>query len=84
MEGFKGPACEAPKVMTCEGGVLAPCTHFQHLGDSEVLPEKKTVQYHGPTWLSEEDPERTSPRYGMPEISSSGARRRPCSWRSHF
>ena len=77
---FRGTYVLGPMVMTREGGVPAPCTRLQHLGDSEVLLE--TERYPGSTWLSEEDPERISPRTGTPEISSSGARRRPCSFRS--
>ena len=41
MEGFKGPVCQVPKVMAREGGVLAPGTRLQHLGDSEVLLKKE-------------------------------------------
>ena len=41
VEGFKGLMRQIPKVMTREGGVLAPCTRLQHLGDSEVPLEKK-------------------------------------------
>ena len=41
VEGFQGPMCKVPEVMTREGGVLAPCTHLQHLVDSEVLLEQK-------------------------------------------
>ena len=41
VEGFEGPMCKVPQVMTCEGGVPAPCTRLQHLVDSEVLLEQK-------------------------------------------
>ena len=64
VEGFKGPVRQVPYAMTREGGVPAPSTRLQHLGDSEVLLHCL---------------ERTSPSDGTPEISSSGASRRPCS-----
>ena len=43
---------------------------------------EETEWYPGSPWPSEEDPDQTSLRAGTPEISSSGARRRPCSSRS--
>ena len=41
VEGFEGPMRKVPQVMTREGGVPAPRTRLQHLGDSEVLLEQK-------------------------------------------
>ena len=41
VEGFEGTMRKVPEVMTREGGVPAPCTHLQHLVDSEVLLEQK-------------------------------------------
>ena len=43
VEGFQGPMRKVPQVMTREGGVPAPCTHLQHLVDSEVLLEQKRL-----------------------------------------
>ena len=48
---------KVPQVMTCEGGVPAPCTRLQHPVDSEVLLEQETERYPGSPELSEEDPE---------------------------
>ena len=73
VEGFKGPMSQVPKVMTCEGGVLAPCTHLQHLGDSKVLPEKKrqsdTMSLPGPRRRIRNRPPRelVRPRYHLLE-----------------
>ena len=41
VEGFEGPVPQVPQVLASEGGVLAPSTCLQHLGDSEVLLEQK-------------------------------------------
>ena len=41
VEGFEGPVCQVPQVMALEGGVLAPSTCLQHLGNSKALLEQK-------------------------------------------
>ena len=41
MEGVERPVSQIPQVMAREGGMLAPSTRLQHLGDSKVLFEKK-------------------------------------------
>ena len=41
VEGFEGPMRKLPQVMAREGGVPAPCTRLQHLGDCEFLLEQK-------------------------------------------
>ena len=61
------------ELMTCEGGVPAPCTRLQHLGDSEVLLEQKrrrnTPGLPGPRRRVRNGPpqELVCPRYRLPE-----------------
>ena len=73
VEGFEGPMTKVPQVMTCEGGVPAPCTPLQNLGDSKVLLEQKrrndTPGLHG-SWrmIRNGSPrELVRPRYRLPE-----------------
>ena len=73
MEGFEGPMSYVAQVMTHEGGVPAPCTCLQHLGDSEVLLEQKrqsdTLGLPGPRRRIRNGPPRelVRPRYRLPE-----------------
>ena len=41
VEGVEGPMGEVPQVVARKGGMPAPRTRLQHLGDSEVLLKKK-------------------------------------------
>ena len=41
VEDFEGPVSQVPQVMAHEGGVVAPCTRLQHLGNSKVVLKKK-------------------------------------------
>ena len=81
VEGLKGPMCKVPKVMTREGCVLESCTHLQHLGDSQVLLEKKgrsdITGLPGPRRRVWNRPPRelVCPRYRLPESEGDRIRR---------
>ena len=65
--------CKVSEVMTREDGVPAPCTHLQHLLDSEVLLEQKkrsdTLGLPSPRRRIRNGPPRelVHPRYRLPE-----------------
>ena len=73
MEGFEGPVQQVPQVMAREGGVLAPSTSLQHMGDSEVLLKQKrrndTTGLPGPWRRVRNGPPRELVRlsYRLPE-----------------
>ena len=67
------PVSQVPQVMAREGGMLAPSTRLQHLGDSKVLLEKKrrgdTQGLPGSQGRAWKRPPRklVHPRYRLPE-----------------
>ena len=72
VEDVKRPVSQVPQVMAREGGMRAPRTRLQHLGDSEVLLEKKrqgdTPGLRGSWGRAGQGPPRklVRPRYRLP------------------